>query len=410
MNKLLLRAKRLLAGQELTEISNGAILLESGKIAAVGHFDAGRADGATEIDFHDATLMPGLIDAHMHTFGLDSTRLDGLFEARETGRALRAAGELSELLDAGFTSARCLGSSVGPDLATAIKNGFLPGPRLIAAGEFISTPQGTWGGKPRTLLPAGRACAIGSGPAELRQRVRERVAEGADFIKLGLSVGKPDDSNKAWGDDPYGQLMTMSDEEASAAVDEAHRHGLRVSAHAIGEDCVAQALRVGVDIIEHGYAISEQTRRRLTETQTPVVTTLSQIHFHIQAFEPFGYSQRDRNSYLAHWDAMTKSLQAGLDTGVKFVLGTDLIGRPTHPLAAAAKEFQLVVEAGMTPHAALRAGTVLGAELLGLFSETGSLSKGLSADIIAVPGSPLNDISTLQHPICVLKGGDIIKR
>ena len=410
MNKLILRARYVLEGADLACVGDGEVLVDTGKITAVGA--CGTLDGrcAEVIDFGDATILPGMIDAHMHTFGMDSTALGPLFTARETGRALRAAGELSELLRAGFTAARCLGSSIGPDLSRAIANGEIPGPRLVAAGEFLSSVGGTWGGDPKDKLPRGRACAVASGPDEMRQRVRERVEEGANFIKLGLSKGAPDDANKAWGDDPYGQVMTMSDDEVAAAVDEAHRNGMKVSVHAIGEESVAQALRHGIDIIEHGYAISEQTRALIVSSQTPVVTTLSQIHFHMAAFDAFNYPERERRSYLLHWQAMNEGLTEGLRAGVKFVLGTDLIGKPTHPLAAAAKEFELVVAAGMPVMQALRAGTVLGAEILGVGTKTGALVTGLDADIVVVQGDVRADVTALQSPVCVLKGGDIVFR
>ncbi len=381
------------------------MLVEGAKILAVGVGAADVPPDAEEMDFGDATIMPGLIDAHMHTFGMDSLALGGLMSARETGRALRAASELGELLEAGFTSARCLGSSVGPDLSRAIAAGLIKGPRLVAAGEFISTTAGTWGGKPAALLPEGRACAVADGPVEMRRRVRQRLQEGTDFIKLGLTKGRPNDINKAWGDDPFGQLLAMSDEELAAAVDEAHRNGFKVSVHAIGDQAVAQALDHGVDIIEHGYAISEETRKRLAHAQTPVVTTLSQLHYHRMAFDEFGYSRQERVSFEAHWKAMLESFRTGLEAGVKFVLGTDLIGRPTHPLAFAAKEFELAVAGGMEATEALRAGTVLGAEILGISTQTGQLTQGYDADIVVVNGSAVDDVRRLQQPICVIKSG-----
>ena len=414
MNKLFVKAKHILVGRNLETLDQAALVIEGGKVTWIGLQSEAEAQNlgveCETLNCGEATLMPGLIDAHMHTFGLPSTALDSLFTGREAPRALRAAGELSEMLAAGYTAARCLGSSIGIDLARAIEEEQICGPRLIVAGEFISTSHGTWGGEPKENLPKGRPCALADGPKEMRGRVRDRIREGAHFIKLGLSKGQPDDVNKAWGDDPYGQALSMSDEELAAAVQEAHSHGLKVSVHAIGEEAVAQALRNGVDIIEHGYAISEQTRQRLAETQTPVVTTLSQIYYHRQAYDAFNYSSADRLSFDRHWHAMHEGLQEGLKAGISFVLGTDLIGRPTHPLAAAAKEFELVVAAGMPVRQALQAGTVFAADLLGIAEETGCLKEGWDADIIAVRHNPLEDITVLQNPSVVLKRGQFVQR
>ena len=400
----LISARWLLRGSRLEEVEGQSLLIRDSRIAWIGPAaEAPDAADAEVIDLGEATLLPGLIDAHMHTFGLDSTGLESMDLEREPYRALRAAGELRELLRAGFTTARCLGSSIGPDLARAIREGHVPGPRLLAAGAFVSTTGGTWDAPP---LPAGyppRAASVADGPEAMRRIVRDRVRHGADFIKLGLSKGRPGDRNHAWGDDPHRQVVTMTLEEVRAATDEAHVHGLQVSAHAIGEAAVVLALEGGIDTIEHGYGITGPTRQRLADEQRPVVTTLSQLDFHRLAYEPFRYSLADREIYDRHWTAMQADFVAGLAAGVRFILGTDLVGKPTHPLAEAATEVMLAVGLGMDLSEALRACTSVSAAAIGLGDETGQLSPGFSADVIAVRGRPLRDASALmQAPMLVM--------
>jgi imidazolonepropionase-like amidohydrolase len=397
MSDYLLTARWALCGPDLTEMPDHAVLVRNDRIVWTGPVTEAPVTDQRS-DLGDATLMPGLIDAHMHSFGMDSLQLGNLELEREAYRALRAAGELHELLRAGFTSARCLGSSIGPDLARAIRDGHVPGPRLVAAGAFISSTGGTWDTGPLPDSFASRALSIADGPDALRQIVRARARQGADFIKLGLSKGRPGDRNHAWGDDPHHQVPALTLDETRAATDEAHRMGLTVSAHAIGEASVVLALDGGVDVIEHGYAITNATRQRLVATQTPVVTTLAQVQYHRLAYDAFHYPEVDRRIYDRHWAAMTRDFTTGVQAGVRFVLGTDMIGKPTHPLADAAAEFALAVGLGMTPHQALCAGTVRAAEVLGLGDQTGQMSPGYLADLVAFKGRVSTDMGLLATP------------
>lgn len=408
MSRYRISAKTILIGDDLKPCTDGAVLVEDGRIVAAGPDATVPSPGdATAIDLGNAALLPGLIDAHMHTFGMPSTGLAALNTEREAYRALRAAGELREMLHAGFTSARCLGSSIGPDLRRAIDEGHVEGPRLVVAGQFISSTGGTWDAPP---LPSswGRATtAVADGVDQIVQAVRERARSGADFIKLGLSKGGTQDRYHAWGDDPYAQATTYSVEEVRAAVNEAHRNGMKVSAHAIGLVAVKLALDGGVDIIEHGYAIDDETRSRLVGEGKIVVTTISQLYFHRAAYEAFHYPAWERDVYERHWRAMRRDFELGLKAGIRFALGTDLVGKPTHPLASAAKEFELAVEWGMSPDAALRAGTIVGADVLGIASLTGSVVAGKSADLVAV--ETLRDgLGSLAEPTFVMKEGRLV--
>ena len=280
-DRLRLTAGLVLAGADLHPIKDGAILIEAGRIAAVGEDDGvPRPEECEMRDLGDITLMPGMIDAHMHTFGVDSTQLHLLAVEREPYRAARALNELAGMLRAGFTSARCLGSTIGPDVRRAIDDGLAEGPRLKVAGGFISSTSGTWDSRLILLSAARLSGEVADGTNGLVQAVRQRVREGVDFIKLGLSKGGVHDRYHAWGDDPLRQIAVYRLEEVAAAVEEAHRNRLLVSAHAIGEEPVRLALEGGVDIVEHGYGISPETRGMLAAKGTIVVSTISQLHFH----------------------------------------------------------------------------------------------------------------------------------
>lgn len=402
---LRLEMGRVLAGERLEAIETAAILIENERISAIGPADSlPTPEGATVLDLGDVTVMPGMIDAHMHTFGVDSMRLHTLDTEREGYRVARVLSELRQLLHAGFTSARCLGSTIGPQVRRAIEEGLAEGPRMKVAGAFISSTSGTWDTNATPLALARRSGELVDGPEGLRRAVRERVREGADFIKLGLSKGGVHDRYHAWGDDPLAQVTTYGLDEVRAAVDEAHRNGMKVSAHAIGDMAVRLALDGGVDVIEHGYGITPQTRERLVGEGRMVVTTLSQIQFHRAAYDRFHYPQWERDVYERHWNAMTRDFQLGLEAGIRFALGTDLIGAPTHPLAEAATEFVLAVELGMTTLDALRAGTVLAALACDL-PDAGSLEIGKVADLVALQGNPLTDIGAVKKPVAVMRAG-----
>nr|WP_247749407.1 MULTISPECIES: amidohydrolase family protein [unclassified Rhizobium] len=397
-----IKAGRILAGAKLDSIENAALVVAAGKIVAI---ETETDAGGHVIDLGTATMMPGMIDCHMHTFGVDSMRLNTLATEREAYRAPRALFELRQMLEAGFTSARCLGSTIGTEVRRAIDEGFATGPRLKVAGAFISSTSGTWDSKEVPLAAARRSGELADGVDGVRQAVRERVRDGADFIKLGLSKGGVHDRYHAWGDDPLAQIATYSADEVRAAVDEAHRNRLKVSAHAIGEAAVALALECDVDIVEHGYGISEATREKLVNTGTIVVSTISQLHFHRLAYDLFHYPDWERAVYERHWDIMKRDFQLGLKAGVRFALGTDLVGAPTHPLKEAANEFILAVDWGMTALQALQAGTVLSAEVLGIAGETGTIEPGKAADLVAFAGNPLDDISVVMQPLFVMKQG-----
>uniref|UniRef100_UPI0022EA7F23 amidohydrolase family protein n=1 Tax=Falsiroseomonas oryzae TaxID=2766473 RepID=UPI0022EA7F23 len=276
MPKSILRAAGAWTGRDAAVVAPAELHVEAGRIAWLGRPGEGPApDGATLIDLGDHWLTPGFVDAHLHLWGLDLSDPSALWNWPQAFRAARAIADLRALLDAGITAVRCCGGPLGPPLARAVQEGVVPGPHIVAAGEFICSRAGTWDHAAWPQRWVEELGMYADGPEEVRRRVRERIRQGADFIKVGGSVGEHTDALRPWGDDPARLRLAYADEEVHAAVAEAHRNGLRVATHAIGEAAVRQAVEAGVDSVEHGHGITADTARRLADRGTWLVPTLA---------------------------------------------------------------------------------------------------------------------------------------
>lgn len=389
--------------------ADAVVFIRDGAIERVaGPDDAVPADTLV-VDARPLTLMPGLIDAHVHFFGLDGPDYARYFLSSEASQAIRAVRDARALLEAGFTTVRSVGSRVDLELARAIEAGVVDGPRIIGAGQFVQRAGGPW--ELPALPPelAERLDMIFDGEDGARAIVRRRVAAGALTIKLGLSAGAPGAGEHAWGDDPATPVVNVSVVEARAVVDEAHRAGLPVSAHAMGDAAVSLALDAGVDAIEHGHGISVRVLRRVRDQRVVVVPTLTASW--LAAGGPVGATAPAGSPLRRHIDAQVANMRHGLELGVRYAMGSDLIGPPHAPHGWNAMEYVLAVDTvGMAAIESLRAGLLVGAELLGLTGRVGRIAPGYRADLVGVDGDPLADIWALRRVGLVVREGRIVQR
>jgi imidazolonepropionase-like amidohydrolase len=383
------------------------LIVQGGKIAEVrdGHV-AGPA-GATVIDLSDRFVLPGLIDSHVH---LDSDRagneglLAGFTESPQLG-AYETLWNAKKTLQAGFTTVRNLGDPGGTlALRDAIARGWAEGPRIVDAGRSISTTSGHMDarlGVAEDLHAAIGAENLCDGVEECRKAVRTQVARGADVIKIATTGGV----NSRIG---AGLGKQMFDDEAKAIVETAHMYGKKVAVHAHGADGVAVALRAGADSIEHGTLIDAESLRLFKQTGAYYVPTLSTVNGYLEriARDPNAYPPEVRAKIDWRIGITGKALEKAVPAGVKIAFGTDA-GVSKH--GRNADEFELMVKHGMTPAQAIQAATVNAADLLGLSREIGTLEPGKQADLIAVSGDPLRDVTLLKSVNFVMKGGKVEK-
>jgi imidazolonepropionase-like amidohydrolase len=399
--KVAIRAGHLIDGKSDTAISNALIVVEGDKIVSVT--PGGTAPTGIEvIDLSKATVLPGLVDAHTHVFLQgDITEADydkQLLKQSIPYRAILAARNAQIALSHGFTVLRDLeteGAMYGDvDVKTAIRNGEIPGPHMQVATRALA-PTGTYpllGYSWELKVPVGVQTV--DGVDEIRKAVREQVMYGADWIKYY--------SDHGYFYGPDGVLhshVNFTDEEAREIVEETHRLGKKVAAHAIGNDGISAALRAGVDTIEHGDGMSEPQMEEIVRRGLYWVPTIA-----VGAYVANG---REGN-----WPKMVATekaaFQLALQKGVKVVFGTDAGGFDWKDLNEA-KEFEYYVNYGMTPMQAIRTATTSAAELLGWSDRMGTIEPGKWADVVAVSGDPLKDITELERVKFVMIGGSVFK-
>jgi imidazolonepropionase-like amidohydrolase len=393
-------------GRSDATVANAVIVVEGSKIKEVGSNLAVPA-GATVVDLGDATLLAGFIDSHMHlTVEAGDDYVYGFFEGlRRTVAedALRAGSFAKRLLEAGFTTVRNVGAfdDVDVGLRNTIEKGLVPGPRMLVSRYPIGATGGhcdQTGFPPNTFGPEwGPEKGKASGAAQIRQAVRLQVKYGADVIKMCVSGGV-----LSLGDEV--SVPQMTDEEIGAAVDEAHRLGKKTAAHAHGDLAARAAVKAGIDSIEHGSFMTDETLSLMKAKGTYLVPTLLVGDWvtRPEAKFPPNIAAKAKAAVSARSDMFRRAQKIG----VKIAFGTDA----AFSYGVQAREFGLMVGLGMTPAAALRAAGPGAADLLGLSSLVGTLEKGKEADIVAVPGDPLNDIHSTEKVLFVMKGGKIYRR
>src|SRR6266566_2096496 len=398
---VVLHAARLLDIETGRISAPGEVLLRGERIAEVGSA-VNHPAGAQMIDLDDTTLLPGLIDAHVHLFLHPGAEDLQTVQESVPQRTLTAVLAAREDLMAGFTAERDMGTEGAGSADTAVRKaivqGSIPGPRLRISGNAVDILGGhedaiRFNPEQHVLSNATYA----NNAAELVTVIRQQFKQGADFIKI-YETG-PDSLRDGRFSTPY----QYTEAELSAAVAEAARTGKRVAVHATGKPGALYAARAGVASIDHAYQLSDETMRIMREKQIFAVPTFTISEYFANHAASPAEAERLRRILELHVEEFHKQLAAG----VPMALGSDV---GPFPHGAQAREFVLMVKYGMTPLAALQADLLNGAKLLGWEGQIGALKAGYFADIIAVPGDPIKDISVVTKVSFVMKGGVVYRK
>src|SRR4051794_10410146 len=394
-----IKASRLFDGKRDTVVQPGIVVVRGNKIESVG---GAVPAGATVIDVGDATLLPGFIDAHTHLTMAFNPDYNGARLAQLSRtvpeQAIRASENARKTLMAGFTTVRDVGSSdfIDIGLRNAINAGVVPGPRMLVAVHALGSTGGHCdeGAGYRFGLfnhETGPEDGVINSPDQARYAVRFNIKYGADVIKTCATGGVLSPTDEV-------DVPQLSQAELDALVNEAHTLRKKTAAHAHGPEGAKRAIRAGIDSIEHGTFLDDEALRMMREKGTSLVPPLAVRSGIAESTSP-PLVQQKADLAVKSQDAMVRR---ALGMGVKIALGTDAA---VYPHGNNALEFVLMSADGMTSAQSLKAGTSVAADLLGLADKVGTLEPGKEADIVAVPGNPLDDIKETQTVFFVMKGG-----
>ena len=399
---VIVKAGRLIDGRGGVPISPAVVRIEGDRIVAVGT-TLPVPPGARVIDLGNATLLPGLIDLHTHLTDKNEVHWEEvLVKTTPAEAALWGARNARVTLEAGFTTCREMGPTwpyTDVALRNAIDEGAIPGPRLLVAGNYVSSTGGAGDARQFSVyvdVPIVRNLA--DGPDEIVKAVRTNFKNGADFIKI-LATG----AVLSKGIEPGSQQY--SDEEIRAAVTEAARWGRHVAAHAHGSGGIKAAIRAGVRTIDHGTMLDDEAIELLKKSvgRTYLVPTLSTSQY-IQNSASTPESEKERDRKLVEIEI--QSFKAALAAGLPIGLATDA---SVIPHGANAMELRTRVQLGESPMSAIVSATKINAEIIGWQDRVGTVEPSKFADLIAVKGDPLKDIAELEHVGFVMKGGSVVK-
>jgi imidazolonepropionase-like amidohydrolase len=407
--KILVHAGSLIDGRADTVRKNVTVVVQGDRIEAVADGFLAPGTDDTVVDLKSATLMPGLMDMHVHLSGEQSGQAGYAerFYLNPADVALRATTYARKTLLAGFTTVRDCGApdKINLALRDAVAKGWIDGPRILASGRLSTTGghgDGTNGLSTQLQhLLDEDARGIADSPDEMRRVVRQGYKDGADFIKISATGGVLSLAKS-------GQAPLFTDEELAAVVTTARDYGLKVAAHAHGDEGMQRAIKAGVISIEHGTYMSDETIRLMKEHGTYYVPTISAGRFVAEKSKIDGYFPAIvRPKAMAIGPQIQATFQRAYQAGVKIAFGTD---QGVAPHGDNAKEFIFMVEAGMPPMKAIQSATLTAAQLIDMEKDLGTVEVGKFADLVAVPGDPLADISLLTKVSFVMKAGKVYKQ
>ena len=399
------RAGRLIDPASGTVTAGSVVLVEKGRVTAVGPSVAIPA-GARVIDLSGMTVLPGLMDCHTHLVGDYVDDKDPLSELKSSSaaRAFESIPNARVTLEAGYTTVRDVGTYrafVDVAMRDAIAKGYFPGPRMFVAGAYLTITGGggaVTGFSPDVALPWDLRFGVADGPDQVRQRVRDIAQHGVDVIKV-LATG----AFLTHGSDPHAVEYTY--EEMRAAVEEAAHKGLKVAAHAHSADGIKIAVRAGVASIEHGTYLDDEGIRMMKERGTYLVADIYDAEW-IRQGAKTGYPEDFATKQPEGDEIQRQAFRRAAKAGVKIAFGTDA---SVYPHGLNARQFAWQVKYGQTPMEAIRSATTSAADLIGRDPDIGAIAPGKRADLIAVAGDPLADVSVLEKVAFVMKDGVVYK-
>jgi imidazolonepropionase-like amidohydrolase len=400
--RVVVHAGKLLDVRSGKTLNDQAIVIEAGKIVSVGPMgQANRSSADRFIDFPNATVLPGLTDAHTHLTGNPQDIGPQALSISIPRATLTGARNARITLEAGFTTVRNVGAEGFGDVALrdAINAGDVPGPRMLVSGPALGI---TGGHCDENLLPFEyhyTAEGVADGVEGVQHKVREVIKYGVDVIKICATGGV-----LSHGDNPQASAYTQ--EELRAIVTDAHRLGRKVAAHAHGAQGILWASQAGVDSIEHGSYIDDAAIAEMKKNGTYLVPTLYLADWFLANAERLHVPAELIGKGKEVMSVARKNEAHAFASGVKVAFGTDAA---VYPHGLNAHEFAVMVKLGLTPLQSIQAATINAADLLGWPDKIGAVESGKWADIIAVDGDPLQDVTTLERVKFVMKGGEVVK-
>ncbi len=388
-------------------IDDARVVASDGTVQEVGpREDVDAPDDAERVDLTGHHVVPGMVDAHCHLQGARSMDpMDWVRDSSELGTA-RATADLRDIVAAGFTAVRDVGSTTGIALRNAVDDGEIPGPRIYTSGRSISQTAGH--GDSHSLpyeWVSGEGKGIGTladGPSECRKEARKRIRNGVDLVKIMTTGGVLSEKDAP-------DQSQFTDAEVQAFTEEAHRVGIPVASHAQGGPGIKRALRNGVDTIEHGFYLDEECIDLFFETDGTFVPTLSIMHRLVEHGSEHGVPEygleKARNARDAHFDSTRRAYEAG----VPIATGTDFIGPELVPHGENALELELLVEeVGMSEREAIAAASTVAGRTVP-DDALGGVTPGNHADLVALDADPLADVSNVREVAAVYKGGEPVE-